>query len=256
MHSIRRDGRVWRRLCERASLAASAFGAVWGFLERVYGDAPLDLGTDDIDDLVRQARNVLVAQVDGDARVLLLDLARGVWAALADVLARVREGGLCEGDHLLVGNGHGRVVAHDSDRDGRRAERRAVVEEGADMLRLAQRRMQALRRRACAVTVAVTVRVAIAVVVAVTAAAHECLCKERRIVYLAALVEGSRCRACALTWAFAFDHQTLLPPRKHHRRAPPSQIALTNRGLYFYSQNRNQNQNHKPSPASLLLPSC
>jgi hypothetical protein len=95
-----------------------------------------------------------VAQVDGDARVLLLHFAGGVWAALADVLARVREGGLCEGDHLLVGNGHGRVVAHG--RDGRRAERRAAAEEeeeGADMLMLAQRRVQALRRRDCAVAV-------------------------------------------------------------------------------------------------------
>jgi hypothetical protein len=94
-----------------------------------------------------------VAEVDGDARVLLLHLAGGVWAALADVLARVREGGLCEGDHLLVGNGHGRVVAHGRDRDGRRAERRAAAEEGADMLRLAQARVQALRRRGCAVAV-------------------------------------------------------------------------------------------------------
>lgn len=153
---------------------------------------PLDFGADDIDDLVRQARNVLVAQVDGDARVLLLHLAGGVGAALADVLARVREGGLCEGDHLLVGNGHGRVVAHDRDRDrdrhrnGRRAERRAAAaeeEEGADMLMRAQAGMQTLRRRGCAVTVAVTVTVAVvvAVVVAVTAAAHDdlLLCKER-----------------------------------------------------------------------------
>ena len=166
---------------------------------RACGDAPLDLGADDIDDLVRQARNVLVAQVDGDARVLLLHLAGGVGAALADVLARVREGGLCEGDHLLVGNGHGRVVAHDRDRDrhrhrhrdGRRAERRAAAaeeeEEGADMLMRAQAGMQTLRRRGCAVTVAVTVTVAVvvavavAVVVAVTAAAHDdlLLCKER-----------------------------------------------------------------------------
>jgi hypothetical protein len=42
----------------------------------------------------------------------------------------VVEGGLCEGDHLLVRNGHGRVVAHDE----RRSERRTAANKCADML--------------------------------------------------------------------------------------------------------------------------
>jgi hypothetical protein len=103
--------------------------------------APLDLHPDDIDDLVWQARYVLVAEVDGDARVVLLHVSGSVWATLADVLAGVVEGGLCEGDHLLVRDGHRRVVAHDE----RRSERRTAAERCADML------MQ--RWRACAAAV-------------------------------------------------------------------------------------------------------
>lgn len=92
--------------------------------------APLDLQPDDIDNLVRQTRYVLVAEVDGNAGMLLLQFAGSIWAALADVLAGVVEGGLCEGDDLLVRNGHGRVVAHDE----RRSERRTAANKCADML--------------------------------------------------------------------------------------------------------------------------
>ena len=76
--------------------------------------APLNLGADDIDDLIRQAGNVLVAEVYGDAGLLLLQLSRcGLGGgALADVAAGVVEGGLGEGHDLVVGDGRGRVVAH------------------------------------------------------------------------------------------------------------------------------------------------
>jgi hypothetical protein len=91
--------------------------------------APLDLHPNNIDHLVRQACYVLVAEVDGDAGVVLLHISGSIWASLADVLARVVEGGLCKGDHLLVRDGHRRVVAHDE----RRSERRAA-KGCADML--------------------------------------------------------------------------------------------------------------------------
>lgn len=48
---------------------------------------PLDLQADDIDDLVRQACYVLVAEVDGDAGLLLLQFPGSIWATVADVLA-------------------------------------------------------------------------------------------------------------------------------------------------------------------------
>lgn len=92
--------------------------------------APLDLHADHIDDLVRQTRYVLVAEVDGDAGVMLLHISGSIRATLADVLAGVVEGGLCEGDHLVVRNGHRRVVAHDE----RRSEKQTAAESCADML--------------------------------------------------------------------------------------------------------------------------
>jgi hypothetical protein len=76
--------------------------------------APLNLCADDIDDLIRQAGDVLVAEVDGDAGLLLLQFAgRGLGGgALAEVAAGVLEGGFGEGHDLVVGDGRGRVVAH------------------------------------------------------------------------------------------------------------------------------------------------
>jgi hypothetical protein len=75
---------------------------------------PLNLGADHIDDLVRQAGNVLVAQVDGDARLLLLHVAGGGLGGgtLADVAAGMLEGGLGQGHNLVVRDGRGGVVAH------------------------------------------------------------------------------------------------------------------------------------------------
>ena len=100
-------------------------------MECVY--VPLNLGPDDIDDLVRQAGNVLVAQVDGDSGLLLLLLqfpGRLSGRAVVDVLAGVLEGGLCEGHDLVVRDGRGCVVAHGERRArGQRGEsvERAVV---------------------------------------------------------------------------------------------------------------------------------
>ena len=71
-----------------------------------------------------------MAEVDGNAGVLLLQFSGGIWATLADVLAGVVEGGLCEGDDLLVRDGHRRVVAHGE----RRSERRRAAKRCADML--------------------------------------------------------------------------------------------------------------------------
>lgn len=114
------------KLWERASLRCQCFSGGHGWP----GDAPLDLGTDHVDDLVRQAGNVLVAEVDGDAGLLLLlclllrlrlgrllAIARGIrggvaCAALGDVLAGLGEGGLGQGHDLVVRDGRGRVVAH------------------------------------------------------------------------------------------------------------------------------------------------
>jgi hypothetical protein len=95
-------------------------------------DAPLDLGADHIDDLVRQARDVLVAEVDGDAGLLLLDFSRGALGGGAEVAAAVVEGGLCEGHDLVVRDGRGRVVAHYCGR--RRQEPGGAAERRADML--------------------------------------------------------------------------------------------------------------------------
>jgi hypothetical protein len=77
---------------------------------------PLDLSADHINDLVGQPSDALVAEVDGDARLLLLEVARGAGgvadAAMGDVLVGLGEGGLCKGHHLVVRDGRGRVVAH------------------------------------------------------------------------------------------------------------------------------------------------
>lgn len=56
--------------------------------------------------------NVLVAQVDGDAGLLLQLAGRLCGGALGDVLAGVLEGGLCKGHDFVVRDGRGRVVAH------------------------------------------------------------------------------------------------------------------------------------------------
>ena len=106
--------------------------------------APLDLYPDHINNLIRQARYILVAEVDGDAGVVLLHISGSIWATLADVLAGMIEGGLCKGDHLLVRDGHRRVVAHDE----RRSERQTAAKQCADML------MQRRRAYAAAVDVA------------------------------------------------------------------------------------------------------
>ena len=74
--------------------------------------APLNLRPDHIDDLVRQAGNILVAKVNGDAGLLLLELARCRLGGGPDVAARVLEGGLGEDHHLVVRDGRRRVVAH------------------------------------------------------------------------------------------------------------------------------------------------
>jgi hypothetical protein len=80
---------------------------------RVKVMVPLDLVPDDIDDLVRQAGDVLVAQVNRDARLLLLQLpGRLGGGAVVDVLAGVLEGRLGQGHHLVVRDGLGHVVAH------------------------------------------------------------------------------------------------------------------------------------------------
>ena len=105
------------RLCERASLDSQY---VWNSpVVRGGKCPPFNLGTDDIDNLVGQAGNALVAEVNGDARLLLLlllEVARGAGgvadAALRDVLVGLGEGGLGEGDHLVVRDGRGGVVAH------------------------------------------------------------------------------------------------------------------------------------------------
>lgn len=94
----------------------------------VCDQVPFNLGPDDIDDLVREAGNVLVAQVNGDAR-LLLQLAGRICGGgpVGDVLAGVLEGGLGEGHDLVVGDGRGRVVAH-----GERAGTRSARGEGGE----------------------------------------------------------------------------------------------------------------------------
>lgn len=73
---------------------------------------PLNLGTYHVDDLVRQAGDVLVAEVDCDSGLLLLQLSRGGLGGGADVTAGVLESRACQLDHLLVRDGRGRVVAH------------------------------------------------------------------------------------------------------------------------------------------------
>lgn len=114
---MRRDGRVERRLWERASLAGQYVSTTVKCSEGKRGrlvHVPFNLGPDDIDDLVRQAGNVLVAQVNGNAGLLLLQLARRLCgSAVVDVLAGVLEGRLGECHHLVVRDGRGRVVAHD-----------------------------------------------------------------------------------------------------------------------------------------------
>jgi hypothetical protein len=56
-----------------------------------------------------------VAEVDGDAGLLRLQVAGHsgrLCGAVCDVVARLAEGGLCQGHHLVVGEGRGDVVAH------------------------------------------------------------------------------------------------------------------------------------------------
>jgi hypothetical protein len=95
---------------------------------------PFNLSADDIDDLVWQAGNVLVAEVDGDAGLLLLHLSgrRLGGSPLADVAAGVLKGGLCEGHDLIVRDGRGGVVAHC--RGGQKEPGGAAAESVVDML--------------------------------------------------------------------------------------------------------------------------
>lgn len=94
----------------------------------------LNLGADYVDDVVGQAGNVLMAQVDGDAWLLwllwrMLRLLCQLWllwwlwlwrgggvdgggGAVASVLARVLKGSLGEGEHVGIGHGRGSVEAH------------------------------------------------------------------------------------------------------------------------------------------------
>jgi hypothetical protein len=64
---------------------------------------PFNLCPDNIDDFVRQAGNVLVAQVNRNARLLLLQLSRRLGGdAVVDVLAGVLKGRLGQGHDLVV----------------------------------------------------------------------------------------------------------------------------------------------------------
>lgn len=102
-------------------MAVAGAGRVVTAAVVVQHELPLNLGMDDIDDLVGQAGNVLVAEVDGDAGLLLLQLAgRLGGGTVVDVLPRMLKGGLCEGHDLVVGNGRGRVVAHGEQARGQR----------------------------------------------------------------------------------------------------------------------------------------
>lgn len=93
---------------------------------------PFDLDPDNVNDLIWQAGNVLVTEVNGDTRLLLQFAGGRVGSgAVGDVLAGVLEGGLCEDDDLVVGDGRGRVVAHD-ERAGRRPGEKAA-QRAADM---------------------------------------------------------------------------------------------------------------------------
>jgi hypothetical protein len=80
--------------------------------QRREAGAPLDLGPYHVDDLVWQAGNALVAEVDGDAGLLLLQLAGRRLGGGAQVAAGVLEGGFGQGHDLVVRDGRGRVVAH------------------------------------------------------------------------------------------------------------------------------------------------
>lgn len=96
-------------------------------------DLPLNLEADNINDLVWQMSNALVAEVDGDARLILKLLAGSGWVGglgtLADFFTRLGEGGLCEGDDLVVNSGN--VVTHDGrvqgTENGRGGEERSAL---------------------------------------------------------------------------------------------------------------------------------
>lgn len=97
---------------------------------------PLDLSADDIDNLVREPGNALVAQVNGDAGLLRLQIPLGIGGlggAVVDVVAGLLEGGLCEGHDLVVGDGGERVVAH-GERCGGRSQRAGEECLGGGML--------------------------------------------------------------------------------------------------------------------------
>jgi hypothetical protein len=78
------------------------------------GHVPFNLGPDDIDDLVWQAGDVLVTQVNRNTGLLLLQFpGRLGGGAVVEVLAGVLKGRLGQGHDLVVRDGRGRVVAHD-----------------------------------------------------------------------------------------------------------------------------------------------
>ena len=94
-------------------VSMSPLHAEYGTSKRKWVGVPFNLGPDDIDDLVRQAGNVLVAQVDGDARLLLLQFPWCLGSgAVVDVLAGVFKSRLGQRHDLVIRDGRGRVVAH------------------------------------------------------------------------------------------------------------------------------------------------
>jgi hypothetical protein len=88
--------------------AAAAAMERWG----QKAGAPLNLGPYHVNDFIGQTGNVLVAEVDGDAGLLLLQLARRRLGSSAEVAAGVLKGGFGQCHDLVVRNGRGRVVAH------------------------------------------------------------------------------------------------------------------------------------------------
>jgi hypothetical protein len=95
--------------------------------------APLNLSTNYIDNLIWQAGNILVAEIDGDARLLLLQFSRCRLGSCADVAEGMLESRFCEPNYLSVRDGLGRVVAHYCGREQKRPGG-AVAEGVADML--------------------------------------------------------------------------------------------------------------------------
>lgn len=76
---------------------------------------PFNFGPDDINNLVGQAHNALVAEVNGDSGLLLLQFSGSlccICGSLRDVVSGLRNGGPRESHHLVVRDGRRDVVAH------------------------------------------------------------------------------------------------------------------------------------------------